>query len=87
MRIIEERIGKLKSYIYLIYCTNQLNTEIVAFYQKVNEQLTSIDSNLLFFCLELNSLSEKKINVLKGNRFFVWLKNLRKFKDYQKKKR
>ena len=82
---IEERIGKLKSYIYLIYCTNQLDTEIVAFYQKVNEQLTNIDSNLLFFCLELNSLSEKKINVLEGNRFFVWLKNLRKFKNYQKK--
>ena len=83
--IIEERIGKLKSYIYLIYCTNQLDTEIVAFYQKVNEQLTNIDSNLLFFCLELNSLSEKKINMLEGNRFFVWLKNLRKFKNYQKK--
>ena len=83
--IIEERIGKLKSYIYLIYCTNQLDTEIVAFYQKVNEQLTNIDSNLLFFCLELNSLNEKKINLLEGNRFFVWLKNLRKFKNYQKK--
>ena len=83
--IIEEKIGKIKSYIYLIYCTNQLNTEIVAFYQKINEQLTSIDSNLLFFCLELNSLSEKKINLLKGNKLFVWLKNLRKFKDYQKK--
>ena len=83
--IIEERIGKLKSYIYLIYCTNQLDTEIVAFYQKVNEQLTNIDSNLLFFCLELNSLSEKKINALEGNRLFVWLKNLRKFKKYQKK--
>ncbi len=83
--IIEEKIGKLKSYIYLIYCTNQLDTEIVAFYQKVNEQLTNIDSNLLFFCLELNSLNEKKINLLEGNRFFVWLKNLRKFKKYQKK--
>ncbi len=83
--IIEEKIGKLKSYIYLIYCTNQLDTEIVAFYQKVNEQLTNIDSNLLFFCLELNSLNEKKINLLEGNRFFVWLKNLRKFKNYQKK--
>ena len=83
--IIEEKIGKLKSYIYLIYCTNQLNTEIVAFYQKINEKLTNIDSNLLFFCLELNSLSEKKINILEGNKFFVWLKNLRKFKDYQKK--
>ncbi len=83
--IIEEKIGKIKSYIYLIYCTNQLDTEIVAFYQKINEQLTSIDSNLLFFCLELNSLSEKKINLLKGNKLFVWLKNLRKFKDYQKK--
>ena len=27
----------------------------------------------------------KKINLLEGNRFFVWLKNLRKFKNYQKK--
>ena len=35
--------------------------------------------------MELNSLNEKKINLLEGNRFFVWLKNLRKFKNYQKK--
>ena len=81
---LEEEIGKIKSYVYLKYCTNQLDSEIVAFYQKINEKLTSVDSHIIFFCLELNLLSEKTINKIKNSKYHVWLKNLRKFRKFQK---
>ena len=83
--ILEEKIGRIRSYIYLIYCTNQLNSEIVAFYQKISELLTNINSHLIFYCLELNLLDEKTVSLLKKSKYIVWLRNLRKFKKYQKK--
>ena len=51
---IEELINSIRSYIYLVYCTNQLDDKIVAFYQKIKEELSSLESNLVFYTLELN---------------------------------
>ena len=81
---LEEKINFIRSYVYLLYSTNQLNQTILAFYQKINETLTDIESDLIFFTLELNSLSDKKIKILSKSKYFPWIKNTRKFKRYQK---
>ena len=60
---IEEVIYSIRSYIYLIYCTNQLDDKIVALYQKIKEELSKLESNLIFYTLELNKLNEKSIRI------------------------
>ena len=81
---LEEKINFIRSYVYLLYSTNQLNQTILAFYQKTNETLIDIESDLIFFTLELNFLPDKQIKILSKSKYFPWVKNTRKFKKYQK---
>jgi len=76
---------KLGNYAFLIYATNMNNEEIVQFYQGINEKLTEISSNLIFFTNEINSLSEEKfLKLVSGSgRYENWLINIRRFKDHQ----
>ena len=81
---IEEIILKIKSFIYLFYCTDQLNQNKSSFYQKTQERLTVIESELLFFTLELNKLNEKYVSKLKSCKYEYWIKVQRMSKKYQK---
>ena len=81
---IEELIGKIKSYVFLFYCTDQLNTKKSNFYQSVKEKLNVLESQLLFFTIELNKINENLFNSLKNSKYFVWIKNQRKYKKFQK---
>ena len=76
---------KLGNYAFLMYATNMNNEEIVQFYQGINEKLTEISSNLIFFTNEINSLSEEKfLKLVSGSgRYENWLINIRRFKDHQ----
>ena len=80
---IEELINSIRSYTYLVYCTNQLDDKIVAFYQKIKEELSKIESSLIFYTLELNKLNEKSIRIFYNTKYNSWIKNLRKFKKFQ----
>tara|TARA_B100000989_G_scaffold299036_1_gene292307 strand:- start:3200 stop:4969 length:1770 start_codon:yes stop_codon:yes gene_type:complete len=80
---LEESIGSIRSYIYLLYCTNQLDDKIVAFYQKTKEILSKIDSYLIFYTLEINRLKIKSIKFFNNSKYESWISNLRKFKIYQ----
>ncbi len=81
---IEEIIIKIKSYTFLLYCTDQLNETKSVFYQKTSEDLTKLESKLIFFGLEINKLPNKNLNNIKRSKYYVWLKIQRKFKKYQK---
>ena len=81
---IEELIVKIKSYIFLLYCTDQLNEIKSVFYQKTSEDLTKLEGRLIFFGLEINKLSSKNLHNIKNSKYHVWLKIQRKFKRYQK---
>ena len=76
---------KLGNYAFLIYATNMNDEEVVQFYQDINEKLTEISSNLIFFTNEINSLSEEKFQklVLGSGRYKNWLINIRRYKDHQ----
>ncbi len=84
---IEENIGAIRSYIFLLYCTNQLDDKIVAFYQKTKERISNIDSYLIFYTLELNRLNETTIKIFENTKYSSWIKNLRKFRKYQQNER
>ena len=89
--IIEEyengnEIGdKLGNYAFLIYATNMDVSEIVQFYQDINEKLTEISSDLIFFTNEINATSDDYFKKLinGSGKYKNWLINIRRFKDHQ----
>ena len=89
--IIEEyengnEIGdKLGNYAFLIYATNMDVPEIVQFYQDINEKLTEISSDLIFFTNEINATSDDDFKKLinGSGKYKNWLINIRRFKDHQ----
>ena len=89
--IIEEyengnEIGdKLGNYAFLIYATNMDVPEIVKFYQDINEKLTEISSDLIFFTNEINATSDNDFKrLINGSgKYKSWLTNIRRFKDHQ----
>ena len=76
---------KLGNYAFLIYATNMNDQKIVQFYQGINEKLTEISSNLIFFTNEINSSSDNDFEAFKNGsgKYKNWLINLRRFKDHQ----
>lgn len=61
---ISERIGKISSYSYLIYASDLSNQAHVAFHQNTNEVLSESASKLIFFTLELNKISDERLQTL-----------------------
>ncbi len=81
---IEEVILKIQSFAYLSYCTDQLLDKFKKFYQEVEEKLSNIEKNLIFYGIELNNLSKKQLGCFDDTKYVNWIKNHRKFKKYQK---
>ncbi|GMO63298.1 MAG: M3 family oligoendopeptidase [Rickettsiales bacterium] len=72
---IQELEAKLSSYAYLKYAENLSVEDNVKFYQNMVENLTTLDSNLLFYTLEINKLSNERVNS------FLYNKNVQKYKQ------
>ena len=81
---ITEIIQKIQSFAYLTYCTDQLVDKIKKFYQEVEEKISNIEKHLIFYGIELNNLSSKKLETFKNTKYVNWIKNHRKFKKFQK---
>ena len=84
---IEEILGRLMSYAQLLFSGDSSDPAIGQFYQTVNERVTSISSNLIFFTLELNRLDDalldQKLSDPALKRFQSWLRDLRVFRPHQ----
>lgn len=61
---IGEMMGKLGSFAYLKYAENLSLDENVKFFQKINEKLTDLSSNLIFFSLEVNKIPSAQLNAM-----------------------
>jgi oligoendopeptidase F len=59
---LQDGIGKLGSYAQLLYASDMSNPAHTQFYQNTQEALTGISSQLVFFTLELNKLSDAALN-------------------------
>lgn len=79
--------SKLGIFAYLNMITQMVNKEAMAFYQNINEQLTEIGKQSIFFTLEINALPEKVFkDFLKDDKvasYAPWLNRLRLFKPYE----
>lgn len=74
---ISELMAKLGSFASLKYAENLSLDENVKFYQRINEKLTELSSNLIFFPLEINKIPKTRLNDL-----YASSKSLKAYKPF-----
>ena len=84
---LDEVLAKAGSYAGLLHSTDMESQEIGRFYQTVQERLTKISTELLFFTLELNKVGdrelEEKLKDPSVAKYRPWLRDLRVFRPHQ----
>ena len=84
---IQEVLGRIMSYAQLVHAGNMTDPEIGRFYQTMQERVTDISTDLLFFALELNRLEDavldEKLNAQALARYRPWLRDLRAMRPHQ----
>ncbi|HWE18798.1 MAG TPA: M3 family oligoendopeptidase [Hyphomicrobiaceae bacterium] len=86
-----ETLGRLGAYAGLLYASDRSNPEHARFYGNIQEQLTAISTQVIFFELEINRLEDaelaRALTVPAVARYKPWLEDLRKEKPYQLEER
>lgn len=85
---LQDGLGKLGSYAQLLYASDMSAPANTQFYQNAQEELTVISSQLIFFSLELNKLSDVQLakaykQSAKLTHYKPWLEAVRSYKPYQ----
>ncbi|MBM3633531.1 MAG: M3 family oligoendopeptidase [Alphaproteobacteria bacterium] len=85
---IDELLGKLISYGYLLFATNVNNPPVLQFFQMVQERSTIISSHLIFFSLELNQIEDDVLqkayqNSSQLSHYKAWIEGIRLFRSHQ----
>ena len=85
---IEELLGRLMSYAQLYYSGDMTDPETGRFFQGMQEEATTIASDLIFFTLEINALSDAALNarVEESSRlthYWPWLRDVRALRPHQ----
>lgn len=85
---LDELIGKIASYAYLVYASDTTDPRRVKLFGDVQEKVTDASSHLIFFGLELNLIPNELIEAaLVSNPSFghyrPWVEDLRKEKPHQ----
>src|SRR5438270_9200707 len=84
---LDDLLGRLISYAGLVHAGNTLDPARAKFYGDVQERITAASTHLLFFQLELNRLTDAKIEAAMADpalgHYRPWLEDIRKDKPYQ----
>ncbi len=84
---ISDVLGRTGSYAQLYYVGDTTNSDRSKFYGDVNNKITEISTQLLFFELELNQIEEAQLKGLMSDpalaHYKPWIDNLRFEKPYQ----
>ena len=84
---MSERLYRIMAYASLRYAADQSNAENGKFQQTMQEKVTDISTQTLFFTLELNRLEQTEIDVKltdeKAKHYASWLRDLRAFRTHQ----
>jgi len=84
---IQERLGRLLSYATLRYAADVSDAARGKFLQDIQEKTNAIGTELLFFTLEINRLSDaafdEKIREPRLAHYGPWLRDIRLFRDHQ----
>jgi oligoendopeptidase F len=83
---LSDTLGKLGSYAGLLYAADTANPEYAKFYGDIQEKLTAITTDLIFFELEINGIDDavlaRALEVPMLARYKPWFDDLRKEKPY-----
>lgn len=85
---MQEIMGRIMSYAYLVYATDMSSEEVGRFYQNQEERVNSLSTKLLFFSLEFNQIEDQKLDEALNEsetlkRYQPWIRDLRVYKPYQ----
>lgn len=84
---IMEILHKAMSYGQLLFSVSTSDAEIGRFYQTLQERVTEISSDTLFFMLEINRLDDDildaKLSDPAAARYQPWLRDVRQYRDHQ----
>ena len=84
---LSDTIGKLGSYAGLLYAADTSDPVKAKFYGDIQDKITAITTDLIFFELELNKIEEaalaRALEVPALARYKPWIEDLRKDKPYQ----
>ncbi|MCF8468709.1 MAG: M3 family oligoendopeptidase [Sneathiella sp.] len=84
---IGELEGRIMSYAYLVYAGNMSDPDIGKFFQTMQEKISAIGTDMLFFTLELNSIGDAALETMYAGsslkKYEPWLRNIRALKPYQ----
>ena len=84
---IDEALSRVMSYAGLLHQSNVTDPVLAKFYQQMQEAVTEIASDLLFFTLELNRLDDTHLDGLLASpgvaRYAPWLRDLRVMRPHQ----
>ncbi|MDH3233913.1 MAG: M3 family oligoendopeptidase [Alphaproteobacteria bacterium] len=84
---IKERLGRIVSYAQLVHAGDMSDPRIGRFYQTIQERVTTIDGQLIFFALELNRIDEAALEAKLSDpalaAYAPWLRDLRAARPYQ----
>ena len=84
---LSDRLGRLGSFAGLLYAANTADPVRAKFYGDLQETITQITTDLVFFELEINAIDEKilaqALNHPTLARFKPWFDDLRREKPYQ----
>ncbi|MEW5705018.1 MAG: M3 family oligoendopeptidase [Pseudomonadota bacterium] len=84
---IQESIGRVLAYAYLRYAADVSDASSGTFLQNMQEQTNAIGTDLLFFTLEINRLSDaalaEKLQAPALARYAPWLRDVRVFRPHQ----
>ena len=84
---IDEVLSRVMSYASLLHAGDMTSPELGRFYQAMQEQVTAISTQLLFFTLEINRLDdaalEAKLAAPALARYGPWLRDTRVFRPHQ----
>jgi oligoendopeptidase F len=84
---LQESLGRVMSYASLVHATDMSDPEIGRFYQTTHEKVNDIETQLLFFALEVNRIEDgaldAKLAAPELARYAPWLRDVRSFRPYQ----
>jgi oligoendopeptidase F len=84
---LQETLGRIMSYAYLVYAGDMGDAEIGRFFQTMQERVNAITSTILFFTLELNRIDEaaltEKLKDPALAHYAPWLRDTRAFRPFQ----
>jgi oligoendopeptidase F len=84
---IQELLGRVASYAQLLFAGDSSDPSVGRFYQTVNERVTTIGSDLIFFALEMNRVDDAVLEAKLADpalaRYRPWLRDLRVFRPHQ----